>query len=98
MLIGLSLSFCVSDLAGGLVSLREVSKITTGTCYRTEEEFEAGIERYAQMLSGPWKEDTINCKVIARYLWATGKIEQPRLVGLGMDGPDISAGHWIEED
>lgn len=92
MKIGLSLSHCVADLTNGLMDLREVSKIVSGTAYRTEAEFEEGIKAYARSY---WKGHAEAAMSIARYFWATGKLEQPRL--LGLEGPNIGKGHWVEE-
>lgn len=87
--IGLSLSFCVSDIARGKVSLAEVDKIITGTA-ATPDQWDELLAEYKRIY---WYENPEKCEQIARKLMKEGKIVQPRLDGA--EARNIAAGHWL---
>ena len=90
-MIGLSLSFCVRDIAEGKVNLSDVEVIMSGTKYESDEQFESVIHRYRQVY---WPRNPDQCEAIARQLKAENKIEQPRL-----DGRVAYVGqtHWVND-
>ena len=89
MRIGLSLSFCVEDIIGGRVDGDEVEYIICGTSFRSEREFEQGIQIYSNSY---WLEDPELGKEIARRFRNEGKLLQPRLEGHSV--PHIAEGWW----
>lgn len=89
-MIGLSLSFCVCDIADGKIEESAVDCIISGTKFRDEGQFYTILDRYSEMY---WKEYPKGAQDIARRLVREGKIYQPRLCGLG--APNISQGHWV---
>lgn len=77
--IGLSISFCIRDIATGKVAEQEVEKIIAGTMCADIEEWEYVIASYRQSY---WQDCADQAEAILRRLIATGKIWQPRLEGL----------------
>ena len=75
-MIGLSLSFCVRDIAEGNVCEGNVTKILCGTRARTPEQWEIIFEQYRQVY---WRKQPEESEAIARRLLESGKLEQPRL-------------------
>jgi hypothetical protein len=78
MKIGRSLSFCVRDIARGLVAIDDVVVIVTGTQYRNNVEFMTLLAQYKKAYWG--KDDPEKCAQIAVQLNRLGKIHQPRLI------------------
>ena len=91
-MIGLSLSFCVADIARGIVDEQAVEKIIAGTRYEDSAQFEQVLAEYADVY---WS-DLPTARAIARRLEAAGKIEQPRLYG--GDYPNLVNGIWLPDD
>lgn len=91
-LVGLSLSFCVSDIANGMVSLKEVGLIYAGTSFSGIRGFLQVCKYYTKYY---WREQKAKSVAIAAILWATGRIEQPKLRGL--PAPWVAHGHWTSE-
>ena len=77
-MIGLSVSFCVREIANGSVNLADVEKIVAGTNAPTPEAWEQIVKQYRETY---WRDDTDNCERIFRQLLAEGKIHQPRVSG-----------------
>lgn len=75
-LIGLSLSFCVSELIEGHISVYDVDQIVTSTRARTEKEWEDVIQDYSRWY---WRHDPAKARWLVRRLRQLGKIQQPRL-------------------
>ena len=92
MYTGLSLSFCVRDIAQGKVPLEEVRQLITATAIRTEAEWENCLEQYKEIY---WSFDPAACERIARLLLAEGKVYQPRLEGYEVH--NIADGHWTKD-
>ena len=94
-MIGLSLSFCVKDIALGFVKEEEVERIVAGTHYQNDREFEELLVQYAK---GYWNRDNCNPETaiaIARRLKAADKIFQPReIYSLP---PTLWGGYWCEK-
>ena len=88
MLVGLSLSFCVRDIARGIVPEEAVAYIIAGTRACNEQEFEELLAYYEDLYWGGLP----TASAIARRLYAQGKIRQPRCQG--KSAPSISRGHW----
>lgn len=91
MVIGLSVSFCVRDIATGKVAYDDVAKIIAGTRV-PEGEWEEVIGRYNQVY---WRK-LPEAEAIFRRLLAEGKVTQPRLE-TGM-APYIGQGHWVASE
>ncbi len=90
MRIGLSLSFCINDIARGKVKEDRVLKIITSTDAPTKEDWEQILESYCKTY---WHDNPENCKAIANRLYANGKIDQPRTRG---ENPNfVGRTHWI---
>lgn len=87
-MIGLSLSFCVKDIASGKVLEKDVEKIIAGTKCPNREVFETVLNSY---LESYWH-DFPEAADIARRFWDRGLIEQPRVNG--EEAPEIYRGHW----
>jgi hypothetical protein len=87
--IGFSLSFCVRDIARGVIPLAEVIGIKTATAVTTPEGWDSLFKEYRETY---WSADPDACEKIARKLLAAEGIIQPRLE----DQPvhNISAGRW----
>lgn len=88
-MIGLSLSFCVSDILEGKIEEGKVSRIIAATAARNEADWQ---EVFAYYRKTYWRVDPKLGESIARRLIKAGKVEQPRLWGKGY--PDINNGHW----
>ena len=91
-LVGLSLSFCVSDIVRGTVKLNEVGLIYAGTSFEGIRGFASVCKYYTQFY---WREHKAKSIAVAAILWLTGRIEQPKLKGL--PAPRIPHGHWTSE-
>ena len=76
MMIGYSLSFCVSDIIRGLVDIKDVKKIVTPILSETDDEWDLTVAKYAE---GYWRENPYRAREIVAQLRAEGRIEQPRL-------------------
>ena len=93
MLIGLSLSACVQDIATHKVEYADVLGIVAGTRFDTFEAFEEVLRQYAEH---HWDKRYVDmCITVCRRLLADGKIYQPRLEG-GIGPTGIRARHWVE--
>lgn len=88
--IGLSLSFCVADIARGKVDLEQVVKIVANTAAATPAEWGKLITSYKKTY---WQDFPEKCGLIVKKLLNEGKIEQPRLEGKGIH--NIAKGHWM---
>lgn len=89
-LTGMSLSFCVLDIARGAVAEGSVKKIIAGTMLQSEQDIAAALENYQNSY---WKEFP-QASAIAQRLFEQGKVEQPRCEG--RDAPSIYRAHWKE--
>jgi len=88
--IGLSFSFCVSDIVDGLVSYDQVEKIVTGTAATSSQDWDEIIQTYREAY---WYDNPDACEHIARRLLKEKKVEQPRLHGKA--SCDITDGNWL---
>lgn len=93
MKIGLSISFCVRDIAWGQVQLDQVAKIVAGTNCECDAHWDELIARYKDIY---WRGHESQCEQILRDLLASGRIEQPRVVSKRC--PCISQGHWVDDE
>lgn len=92
--IGLSLSFCVRDIAEGLVELSAVDKIITATRIVSEDDWNTVIQQYQQVY---WRHCPDIAATIVLELRVSGKIEQPRLLDT-YRMPRIAGGHWVNSE
>jgi hypothetical protein len=67
IMIGLSVSFCVRDIAEGKVPLEEVDCIFSGTCARAQEDWDVVIDRYKSVY---WQKFPDKAESIIRTLIA----------------------------
>jgi len=90
MLIGLSVSACVGDIARGVVREESVAYIIGATALKDEEAMLDACQRYAGTY---WADCPVRATEVMMRLWIQGKILQPRLQG----GPSllISRGYWL---
>ena len=94
MKIGLSLSFCISDLITGEVKVEEVEKLITATKCSCDEEFEQVVVSYCKNYS-QWRKNPERARELAYYFWNNKLVEQPRM--LDEEGhPGLNDGCWIE--
>lgn len=90
--VGLSLSFCIRDIALGTVREDEVVKIVTSTCAGTDEEWEQLLDDYSRTYWS-WADCVDEARAVANRLRDRGLIVQPRLTG--HQPPNISNGCWM---
>ena len=95
MKIGLSLSFCISDILRGDVKEAEVEKIITSTSCKNDSEFAVVVDYYCRNYS-TWRKNQQEASRLAWKFWTEGKIEQPRLTENKDSHPGINDGNWIE--
>jgi hypothetical protein len=88
-MIGLSLSFCVLDIAAGKAKESDVERIIAGTCAKSDGEM---LEVIASYQHSYWSEYPLAWQIATRLL---DRIEQPRLKG--KEPPFIGDGHWIKD-
>ena len=81
MKIGFSFGRCVRDIVKGDVAIDDVTVIVAATCIETEEQLEGVIEAYLDRLDYLYGLDPAECHAVARKLWNTGKLHQPRKAG-----------------
>ena len=91
MVIGLSVSFCVRDIARGKVAYDDVAKIVAGTKV-PDGDWEDTIRRYNEIY---WRE-LPEAEGIFRRLLAEGKVTQPRLTT--GKAPYVGGGAWVASE
>ena len=82
MKIGFSLGRCVRDIVTGKISEDEVAFIITATCIRELDQLDNVIQDYgfrSDYLAGL---DIEECQRVARSLWDSSKLIQPRREGI----------------
>ena len=82
MKIGFSLGRCIRDIVTGKISEDEVAFIITATCIRELEQLDNVIQDYGfrnDYLAGL---DIAECQRVARSLWDSSKLIQPRREGI----------------
>ena len=91
MLIGLSVSQCIADIAAGKVAEDEVAYIIAGTKFEDEAEVQDASVYYARLY---WQDNAMKAVSVFARLWAKNQIMQPRL----LDQPIlvVSGGNWLE--
>lgn len=90
-MIGLSLTFCISDIIDGTVDVDDVEKIIAGTAY-TEEMLPAKLDEFCQLY---WRDNPEYAREVFWNLWHSGRIEQPRLTGYEYYSVNLCGGHWL---
>lgn len=92
--VGLSLSFCVSAICRGDISIESVKKIVAATNAATPD---AILDSYK---SRYWSEFPDKAEQVVRQLWSEGRIEQPRqggvIEGYPSHGHNIADGNWLD--
>ena len=90
--VGLSLSLCVIDIASGVIHLDEVVGIRASTAFKDQAAFDKVVEDYKKTY---WAFDPIRCEQIARRLYETEGIIQPRLEG--KEASNLASGRWEKD-
>ena len=94
-MIGLSISFCVQDIAEGKVALETVDKIVAGTSVEPGQATEELIALYKESY---WCRYPDQAEQIFRQLLVEGRIEQPRLAD-PRRFPMLERGvRWVESE
>ena len=98
-MIGLSVSFCVSDIVAGKVALDKVEKIVAGTKLPDSEAWERCIKTYRESY---WRKNPDQAERILRQLLAEGKIYQPALDPENGRRPHLASDngiiHWVNAE
>ncbi|MEK7608812.1 MAG: hypothetical protein AAB495_04505 [Patescibacteria group bacterium] len=92
-MIGLSISFCIRDIASGKVDAAEVEKIIGGTAAQPHEVDDL-ISIYKKVY---WSAFPKKAEAIFREMLAAGKISQPRLLD-GRCPLPIASGPWVKSE
>ena len=79
MKVGLSVSFCIKDIALGEVDINDVQFISGGTCCKDMEQWQPVIETYRKIY---WSHFPDKAEEILRYFLERNLIIQPRLEGM----------------
>ena len=82
MKIGFSLGRCVRDIVNGDVELDEVAFIITATSVTSVEQLDGVIQSYLYEPNYLLGYDQQECIDVARALWDTNRLLQPRRQGL----------------
>ena len=93
-MIGLSLSFCVSDICRGIVKESDVVKIVTATKFATPDQLDEVIGHYQGVF---WADYPAEAEALTRKLLEEGKIDQPRLRHLPTC-TGIGSSRWMTEE
>lgn len=78
-MIGLSLSRCIRDIIEEKVDYDKVNGIVSSCNWKTNEEIEDGVDRYARI---HWRCDPVLAVAIFYTLYFQGKIIFPRTFGI----------------
>lgn len=92
-MIGLSLSFCVSDCLQGNVNPNDVTKVYASTRAKSTEVWEDIICSYRTTY---WSNDPDKGEAICRNWLARGIIYQPLLTD--NKNPSVSSGCWVDNE
>ena len=82
MKIGFSLGRCVRDIVNGEVAIDDVAFIIAATCIKEGEQLDEVIEMYGYERGYLLGLDLDKSKEVARHLWDSNKILQPRREGM----------------
>lgn len=82
MKIGFSLGRCIRDIVMGKISEDEVAFIITATCIRDVEQLSPVIGDYMFRDEYLYGLDEDECQRVARSLWDSNKLIQPRREGI----------------
>lgn len=92
--IGLSLSFCVSEICEGSVRLEDVAKVITSTALTSSQEWDDAMQCYRDSY---WRKYPDQGEAVAKELLATFRLEQPRL-SEDHRGPFVGRVHWVDAE
>ena len=93
--VGLSLSFCVQDIVLGKMDIDNVHFISTGTCFRDNDDWLWIMDDYSHAY---WTMNPSLAVKIATQLRDAGKLIQPRLEGLRLPVIERRREHWVDID
>jgi len=94
MKIGFSFGRCVKDIVNNVVNIDDVVVIITRTNMPNLESFDKVIEEY--LFWGPWEGmDSVQCREVAKQLWDSGKLHQPRRFGQSYASRPTGL-HWMD--
>ena len=91
MLIGLSLSYCISDIINERVDKNDVMFIIAGTRIMCDHDLDSVLENYAKY---NWQDNPENAKSLAREFYNRGMIIQPRV--MDCNPPHVAEGWWAK--
>jgi len=93
MLIGLSVSGCIRDIAENKIEERDVAYIISGTLIENREDVRTVVTEYGKTY---WRNCEQQAVEIFNRLWLQGRILQPRV----QQGPVLNtyAGHWLQSE
>jgi hypothetical protein len=82
MKIGFSLGRCVRDVVKGLVKIEDIAWIIASTYIETKEQLHNVIAQYAYEPTYLGGLDIDECQRIALQLYDSGRVLQPRMMGI----------------
>jgi hypothetical protein len=95
MKYGRSFSLCIMDILEGKVKESEVGFLVVSTRIRNDQEYNQCVNLYSETY---WKTNPKEGKAIARRLWDSGKIVQPRLENNNVCQALYDFGVWTDSD
>ena len=94
MKIGFSFGRCVKDIVDGVVDIGDVVVIITRTKMLDDEMVRIVIDQY--LTFGPLVDmDSVRCQEVAKQLWDSGKLHQPRQFGQRYASRPYGL-HWMD--
>lgn len=82
MKIGFSLGRCVRDIVNGDININDVAFIITATSVKDQDHLDGVIAMYLSEPEYLYGLDYEKCKDVARALWDSNRLLQPRRQGL----------------
>lgn len=92
-MIGLSLSFCVTDVLKGKVTLKDIEYIVAGTCAGNSDAYQDVLAGYAEK---HWIANPEEGVRVALELYRSGKVHQPRLANANRFPVTANKVYWVQ--
>ena len=90
-MVGMSFSFCISDIVSGKVAERDVAFISANTRAKTREHWEEVIKHYSESY---WYNFPDEAREVAWRFINEGRVIQPRLEGRQINWVDA----WVPKE
>ena len=87
--LGLSLSFCVSEIVQGYVPIKDVACLVVGTALPPDIDWDIPLRNYRETY---WRKNPDEAMSVVKALRESGRIFQPRLQG--HEPPNLIYGFW----